>query len=267
MKLIATALVIATLTAANSAQTSVPQAPIGTTMPAAAAPTSQMAPGTPATVYGRVVTAVTGKALRRALVRLNLRDTSNAEFTREMLTDADGRYRFEGLPAGEYVAYSWIAGFLRRSEVIDVGAGAARRIDFALPRGGVISGRIIEDTGEPSAGIRLVPLGVQHSPNGERIGIPMYARLDNYTDDRGDFRVTGLSPGTYLLAAQLRREPIGESCATTYYPGTTDPNAAHRVQVGSGEHVTANFSLPGMRPEVACRVFKLTGWSFRAINE
>lgn len=262
---------IALLSAVAAAdQTRTPEAGGGTATPLAAPPAQTVDPDARSTIEGRVVATETGRALPRALVFLSQLGNSSNRLTRECLTDVDGRYRFDNLPAGEYVISSSSLGFVEihvgqerpgdRIHPIDVPAGEVKRVDFALPRGGVISGRLTDDTGDPIAGIRLVPLLIHYSPNGERIGIPgSRTKLDSYTDDRGDFRVAGLSPGTYLLKAQYEDEPISKACAT-YYPGTTDQRAAHRFQIGLSGHATANFSLLTIGPEDACHLVKPRSW-------
>ena len=52
---------------------------------------------------------------------------------------------------------------------LDVGnAQIVERIDFALPRGGVIAGRVTDELGEPLAGVRMQAMRYQYLPNGQR---------------------------------------------------------------------------------------------------
>ena len=76
-------------------------------------------------------------------------------------------------------------------------------IDFALSRGGVITGRITDHNGEPQAGIPMSALRLLWGPGGtrqhERISLRLFDRI--LTDDLGQYRIYGLSPGSYIVAA------------------------------------------------------------------
>ena len=82
------------------------------------------------------------------------------------------------------------------------------KIDFALPRGGVIAGRVTDELGEPLAGVRMQAMRYQYLPNGQRqltpvggVGMPFGLA----TNDLGEFRLYSLMPGTYIVSAA----PIG----------------------------------------------------------
>ena len=50
---------------------------------------------------------------------------------------------------------------------LDLGNGQqADKIDFALPRGGVIAGRVTDELGEPLAGVRVQAMRYQYLPDG-----------------------------------------------------------------------------------------------------
>ena len=72
------------------------------------------------------------------------------------------------------------------------------------------------------------------------------------TDDTGAFRVYGLPPGDYYVAASLRVAPIDSivetTYAPTYFPGTGDLAEAQRIKLGLGAEATATFPLLPVRP-------------------
>ena len=83
--------------------------------------------------------------------------------TRLTTTDAEGRYEFANLPAARYTISVSKAGYVglefgqrrpfeggRPLDLAD--AQVVEQIDFALPRGGVIAGRITDDQGDPIIG-------------------------------------------------------------------------------------------------------------------
>jgi hypothetical protein len=86
-------------------------------------------------------------------------------------------------------------------------------IDIALVRGAEVSGSVAYDDGSPAVGFRmnlLYPFGAENSGqtvklNNSQADFP--GELGT-TDDRGHFRLSGISPGSYLLAAT---SPSGSS--------------------------------------------------------
>jgi len=232
-------------------QVSTPQIPTGTAMPGVAPPVQRTAPDRPSTLRGRVISAETGKALHRARVRLNHLENG---LTRDALTDRDGGYGFDNLPPGFYRIRASHPGFIEMrpgqkhpndvaGPIWKIEAGEVQQLDFALPRGSVLSGRISDDAGEPLAGAQVVPLRLSYSSSGASLS-PLYvAPFNNSTDDRGEFRIPGLTPGTYVISASIPRPVIGESYATTYYPGTKNLSEAQRFKIGLNEQITASFSM------------------------
>ena len=77
------------------------------------------------------------------------------------------------------------------------------RVDFALPRGGVITGRVTDQLGEPVAGVSMQAMRYHYLPGGERqLGSCRWGGMFSMvTNDLGEFRVSGLMPGTYVLSA------------------------------------------------------------------
>jgi len=202
-------------------------------------------------ILGRVVAADSGRPLRRAIVRLS---ASNNRDARSATTDQNGRYEFNDLPAGSYNLSA------SRSGYVQLGYKQTRpntqpqplavadkqtldRVDFALPPGGVITGRIIDEYGE-AVSDALVGAQRQQYINGVRR--PMPAGAPSSSNDIGEFRIFGLAPGDYYVSANLRAlniNPLEVSTdrsgyAPTYYPSTTDVATAQRVTVRAGDTVS-----------------------------
>ena len=135
---------------------------------------AQMPTGT-AKISGRVVAADTGTAIRRAQININSRD---ANFNRVVATDGDGRYELTALPAGRYRLFVNKAGFValeygqarpfEAGKPLDMTAGQVlEKVDFSLPRGSAITGRVTDEYGDPITDVQVEALRYQFV-NGER---------------------------------------------------------------------------------------------------
>src|SRR6185295_6017517 len=76
---------------------------------------------------------------------------------------------------------------------------AVTKIDFALLRGGVITGRITDSEGHPLISERVSVVLKDSTPDsGGRA--TMFEGPRNRTDDRGIYRIYGLGPGSYKVS-------------------------------------------------------------------
>ena len=198
---------------------------------------------------GRVVAADTGKPLRRALVRASSPETPQG---RTVSTDADGRWQLKNLPAGNYrvsiskggyvdIAYGQQRPF-EAGKVLELAeAQAIEKLDVTLPRAGVITGRVVDEFGEPLTGARVQPMRYRYV-GGQRRLTPM--GIGDSTDDIGQFRLHGLAPGEYFVSAQMSAGLMfGQSddrmgYGTTYFPGTAVQAEAQRVRVAVGQETS-----------------------------
>jgi protocatechuate 3,4-dioxygenase beta subunit len=225
------------------------------------------APTGTAKLSGRVVAAETGMPVRRAQVRIMSRD---ARTNREMTTDASGRYEFVSLAAGRYRLFVSKAGYVEleygqarpfeAGKPLDVAEGQLLdKLDFSLPRGSVITGRITDEAGDPVTDVVVEAMRYQFA-NGERQLVNAGRR--SMTDDLGQFRIYGLMPGDYLVratarsanvpAAQAKEEPTGYP--DSYYPGVVDVSQAQTVALALGQELGAvSFSL------VPARLSRISG--------
>ena len=234
--------------------------------------TAAEAPTGTGRIRGRVVAADTGAPLRRAQVRLS---AAELRVNRSATTDAEGRYEFPELPAGRYSVSVSRSGFVSLSfgqqrpfeqgRPLDLGLGQdADKIDFALPRGGVIAGRVTDELGEPLAGVRVQAMRYQYLPNGRRQLTPVGGGGifgGPVTNDLGEFRLYSLMPGTYVVSAtpadgmMMMAGPAAPASATsqddghgiTYYPGTINVDEAQSITVGLADVANASFALVPQR--------------------
>jgi hypothetical protein len=206
-------------------------------------------------IRGRVVAADTGAPIRRAQVRAMAGEIRES---RMASTDAQGRFELRDLPAARWDLTASKAGFVtlrygqRRpfesGRPLELGEGETMaKAEFALPRGAVVTGKIVDEFGDPVAGARVVVMRYQ-SFQGTRRLVP--TGFGNETDDTGAYRLYGLAPGDYYVSATLRPQGFGDDSsdttgyAPTYYPGTGNMSEAQRISVPLGQEVTGiSFAL------------------------
>ena len=215
----------------------------------------QLPTGT-AVIRGRVLSD-TGTPVRRAQVRANI---SGMPGGRVASTDNEGRFELRDLAAGQWTLSASKAGYVTQrlgqrrpfETVSPIQLTDGQRVDgasFALLRGGVISGRVQDDAGDPVANVQV---RVQRSQMFEGRRRLINVGADDQTDDTGAFRLYGLAPGDYYVSATLRANFFDASddatgYAATYYPGTGNVAEAQRVSVGAGEEMSIGFSLLPVR--------------------
>jgi hypothetical protein len=250
---------------AATAQTAAPpvpgQQPPPRTMPGMPAPSRdnpQEKTGT-AVLSGRVVAADSGKPLRRALVRASSQETPQG---RSVSTDGDGRWQLKNLPAGNYrvtiskggyvdIAYGQQRPF-EAGKVLEITDGQIlEKLDVALPRAGVITGRVVDELGEPITGARVQPMRYRFAGGQRRL---VAIAPGDSTDDIGQFRLYGLSPGEYFISAQMSAGLMfGQSddrmgYSMTYFPGTAVQTEAQRVRVAIGQETSQiNITMTASR--------------------
>ena len=214
-----------------------------------------------ATISGQVVALDTGRPLSRVRVILSAAELGES---RAVTTDQTGRYAVQNLPAGRYNVSASKAGFVsvawgqrrpgRGGRPFQLADGErARGVDFLLPRGSVVTGHVFDEDGEPLVGAQVRVMRFSYV-QGEKRLVPAGSGT---SDDRGEYRVYGLLPGTYYVAATSTQsgaavmysqtgdmlmtftaelsgvaassggatvssgQPPGAGFAPTYYPGVT----------------------------------------------
>ena len=225
-------------------------------------------------IRGRVVAAVTNAPLRR--VQMSLQWSENPQFRPIVMTDAEGRYEFAQLPPGKFSLSASKPGYValqygqRRpyeggtSIALNTGE-TITSIDFALPRGGVIAGRVTDEFGELMPQVQVQAQRFQFAQDGQRRLVTTGTAT---TDDRGEFRVYGLMPGEYVVNGSVRpptnfvivnglpsasNTMPSDGYPPTFYPGTANANDAQTVTIGIGEEVNIQFGL------IAARLARISG--------
>ncbi len=202
---------------------------------------------------------------------------------RSTITDDQGRFVISGLPAGQFTLTAAKPAYLktaygakgpgRPGTALSLAAGQSlANLRLVLPHGAAISGTIRDFNGEPASTMQVLLFradGTRVVSEGDSSYLP-----DTFTDERGAYRLYGLMPGTYYVAASPRalggnnamavmsavqmdalfREqqsrvsnPTGTASGATpivptlqtytpvFYPGTTNSTDAGRITVRAGE--------------------------------
>ena len=191
------------------------------------------------TISGRVTIKEKGIAGVNVVVRRS--DSSSSarrrEGTYKAVTDEDGKYRITNVVPGEYrvlpVALAYVpADESERERVLFVGKSEnVENVNFALVRGGVITGKVVDSDGRP---IVEEPVYVITGADNRTY----YGQYNSNTDDRGVYRIYGLRPGSYKVAAGRGDNAFMHAAVRTFkqtfYPSAPDAAQATIVEVSEG---------------------------------
>jgi hypothetical protein len=212
--------------------------------PAREAAAAQPSTGT-AAIAGTLVTADTGKPIRRAAVRLVSRDP---RIVRSAVTDLQGKFAFGDLPAGAFTLSASQPGYLDvtygQKKPGAGGLGTPIRIadrqhlndiTLRMPRGGVLTGTVLDEYGDAAFGIQVRAFRFVMR-TGERALEPAGAAR---TDDRGIYRIPALPPGDYIVSATPREivvaaaDPPNARAGNPAAGAAADPAATARKQAAA----------------------------------
>jgi hypothetical protein len=213
---------------------------------------------------GRVVASDTARPLKRARVFISAVELPEGRGT---LTDDSGIFDITELPAGRYTVNVSKAGYvslsygqrrpLQAGTPLQLADGQQLKgVDFSLPRGSVVAGRVFDEDGDAMPGANVRVMRYQYL-QGDRRLMPAGSAQ---TDDKGQYRVWGLMPGDYYVSAVVRNPNFGGrggppgaaqpdeeealAYAPTYFPGAPSVDEAKAVVLGLGQEVVdINFNL------------------------
>ncbi len=214
--------------------------------------TMQAIPTGDGSITGTIVDESNGRPIEGVSVYAMSLDDPN--LTGWGVSGPDGTYEIPKLVGGSYLVQVYAMGYFpelydntmdpndaRPVQVVE--PNATPGIDFALSQGSGISGRVTDDNGNPVVGASVQVMSSDLSgsdPNGRSFG--GWA----FTDDNGDYLVTGLPSGEYLVAviASANWMTVEE-----WYDNATNPYDATPVVVGNdqttpGIDFVVDFQIP-----------------------
>lgn len=216
-------------------------------------------------IAGTVVNAITGAPLAR--VHVSIADTRARMQRIEIITGEDGHFEFVSLPASKYALQGRKSGYLtagydqheQYATAIVTGPDfATDKLVFRLTPMAVISGHVLDESGEPVRNAQIGLFGEDHSGGMNRVS-RMHGVI---ADDRGYFEFSLLPPGTYFVSVNAKpwyavypnARPGNEAIPkippelnvaypTTYYGGATDSEGAAPITLKGGDHSEIDIRL------------------------
>lgn len=212
------------------------------------------------TIRGRVVADDTGDPIPNARVSL----TTSTPGTPVVLADADGRFVLP-VPAGRITVVASKSAYAR-AEITP--ATTTESIELRLRKGAVVSGRVVDEFGDPVASARVSVEREGEAPR--NAGPPGPASVGTAaavavaeTDDLGEYRLASLPAGSLLVAVTTVGSTMDSQIINgnqiiytpgvykTYYPGVDSVKEAQVLQLKAGEDRRGiDFNVPANRSDI-----------------
>jgi hypothetical protein len=165
----------------------------------------------PASISGVVTAALNGAPIAGAIVKLVDEPPATAPAGHQVkstTTAADGSFRFNDVEPHVYWVVANLQGYLpaeygQRSATatgasFDVAAGRRVNVRLAMWATSGISGRIVDGDGEPMGRLQVLALRMVYRDGKPGLTIAQTVM----TNDRGEYRMFWLTPGSYRVAAR-----------------------------------------------------------------
>ncbi len=221
---------------------------------------------------GTVVNAVTGEPLKKAHLTLRPLGVQNG-VPYGTMTDNAGHFLIDDVDPGRYNFSATRNGFVNqnyspqgitnRNATLTLANGQKlKEITFKMTPQGVISGRILDEDGDPLANVAVQCMSYGYQ-RGRR---QLMMQNGTSTNDLGEFRMHGLRPGKYVISATYQSRDMfimtpermvgspqalqtaEEGYTTTYYPNSTSPESASVLEITPGAQLNGiNMTLVRVR--------------------
>jgi len=221
-----------------------------------------------ALIVGQVIDASSARPVADAIVTLTNGESPAAPIVTNIpgvpplahiMTGSDGQFAFRALSKGSYGLTALKPGYV-------TGAYGRRRPDgpsqqvtledgqkvgdvaIAIWKYATISGAVVDEAGEPVIGVQVRTLRRTYVAGRPRfvpvIGSSPATPFGVNTDDRGTYRVSGLSPGDYVVVVESMQASVPLSTIQAY----GDPGTMPASQLSQIFQIRGPTQLPGTSP-------------------
>ncbi|HEU4871716.1 MAG TPA: carboxypeptidase regulatory-like domain-containing protein [Pyrinomonadaceae bacterium] len=179
---------------------------------------------------------------------IRIEESSQQPAQHRAVTDDQGNYKITNVGPGKYWVTVAAPGLVPalgsdgNKQYLIAKSEAVENVDFALVRGGVITGKVTAD-GHPliEENVSLQP--VESGPGYFRHMPPP----STHTDDRGIYRIFGVPPGKYRIVAGQGRDfgSFDGGYKQTFHPNAAEASQATIIEVSEGSEATnVDITLP-----------------------
>jgi hypothetical protein len=166
-------------------------------------------------------------------------------------TDNEGRFSFRNLQPGRYLLTTTLTGYVQTGFVEQGSAGAGRPllldssqqlsgVHLQMVQTGVVSGRIRNRQQNPMGAVVVQALKISYE-NGQRVAVVARSEMSN---DLGEYRLFGLTPGRYLINVLGPGVPNPSNGLVVNPTGTQIQLDIKETRTGVG----VNAELPDLNP-------------------
>lgn len=207
-------------------------------------------------IQGKVVEVKSGQPIRKVNVQV-VGGSEQSYGPHSTTTSADGTFTIEDIKPGRYFVILEHAGFVQTARssgqmtlTLQPGQSLTGLV-FRMQAAGVISGKIVDMDGDPIAGVSVTAT----MAGARALAARSFSSGPGITNDLGEYRISNLRPGKYLITAAPPQGPQAVHAdangktkerlvyATTYYPGSVAQSQAVAVEVRAGGEAAANFGV------------------------
>jgi hypothetical protein len=218
-----------------------------------------------AVVAGQVVDATTGRPIG-AVVTLALGAPPAASASGQQpappaqsrrgvaVAAADGRFVFRDVPAGTFSLTATLAGYAPGASGRRRPGGPGRPFTVAdgarvtdavitMWRLAAISGTVRDDRGEPAVGVAVWAL--RRTTAGGRLELTLTGGTVESADERGQYRLSNLMPGSYVVSVRLSTQSAAVSTVDAYREAVTSGTTAE-IMRGWSETGALSMATAGL---------------------
>ena len=181
-------------------------------------------------------------------------------------TDDKGHFEIANLPPGIYYVRAAHAGMVLKGAhlgegmLVNLQAGQSQNLSLLMLPGCAITGRVLNEEGEPMQKVSVTAMRYVYTIAGRHLTQASSAT----SDDKDEYRLFGLKPGSYVLMADTARGSFEDGSlniaigtragaasakenqkvyAATYYQNESSPEQATPIVLKPGDEAQANFAF------------------------